>query len=394
MAGKKKFYRLKFGTESIGIQPGMSSGSDDMIEGVSVMTEGPAITHFVKDAAGNPIQLTIDKTTLEQVRDASTKFKGGVKVKSGHVSNPGAIVAYLKNLRLAVVDGANKLLADLYPFKSMPASIREAIDKIPDTIGLSADFEGQPVFAGGVALMRCQSLNGVDLVDEPSANPSGLFTKKVDSGEGDSGDDSDDDPDGDSEDESDDDDMPPDDMKSTLADIEKKHNDLLSAHTALMAAHTALAARCTALESKCNGQGAQEPSADTVKATYAKLEPEFKQLLDKRIAEVEKSSEATIRTLLSLGAKPNELPPANGGAGNAPKKPEDMTFGELIAVEFSKREENAHRTKLGVMRELIMKYPKKHEAAMAAMAGKNSKDQPLVGDLAKLPPFLTPTGAL
>ena len=131
-----------------------------IIQGVSVITEGPARGHG----------LTVDQTTLAQViQCARTR---AVKVKMMHDSDLSQVVGTLKNFR---IEGP-QVLADLHLLQSSPARdfILEIAATMPTAFGLSISFEGTP--EGTFA--RCAKLLSVDLVDEPAANPTGLFEEK------------------------------------------------------------------------------------------------------------------------------------------------------------------------------------------------------------------------
>ncbi len=136
-----------------------------MIHGVSVITLGAARGHG----------LSIDSTTLEQVRDCAATYKGGVKVKVDHDGGAGDIAGFLTGFR---VEG-QKLLADLQLLAASPhrAYVLELASKIPDTFGLSINFSGVPEVRDGKRFARCAEIYSVDLVDEPAANPSGLFSE-------------------------------------------------------------------------------------------------------------------------------------------------------------------------------------------------------------------------
>ena len=128
-----------------------------MIMGVSVITLGAARGHG----------LSVDSTTLEQVRDCAATYKGGVKVKVDHSGGAGDIAGFLTGFR---VEG-QKLLADLQLLAASPhrAYVLELASKIPDTFGLSINFSGVPEVRDGKRFARCAEIYSVDLVDEPAA---------------------------------------------------------------------------------------------------------------------------------------------------------------------------------------------------------------------------------
>lgn len=133
--------------------------------GVSVITEGEAKGH----------NLQIDSTTLSQVKACIDAFgEDGVKVKVDHWSGFDGIVG---TLRSASIDG-QQLRADLHLLSTHPARARiiELAETMPSQFGLSIAFSGEPESAGDVRFARCSELYSVDLVDQPAANPSGLFS--------------------------------------------------------------------------------------------------------------------------------------------------------------------------------------------------------------------------
>lgn len=141
-----------------------------VVAGVAVITVGPALGHGV----------LVDATTLEQVKACAEQFAGGLKVKMDHYSAVSEIVGYLHGFR---IDG-DVLRADLYLLESAPARayVLEIAQKIPDTFGLSIAFSGIDERIAGtrpeedIVLARCSEIYSADLVDDPAANPSGLFS--------------------------------------------------------------------------------------------------------------------------------------------------------------------------------------------------------------------------
>lgn len=139
-----------------------------VIRGVSVITEGPALGHGME----------VDATTLAQVKACAETYAGGLKVKistqRGHLGDVAEIVGYLTGFR---IEGA-KLLADLHLLETSPhrAYILELAAKIPDTFGLSISFSGPVERVDEVDFARCVEIYSADLVAEPAANPTGLFS--------------------------------------------------------------------------------------------------------------------------------------------------------------------------------------------------------------------------
>lgn len=141
------------------------------ISGVSVITVGEAKGHGMR----------VDARTLAEVKAAAETYAGGLKVKTDHYTGFNEIVGTLKNF---AIDG-DQLRADLHLLKNHEATARilEMAELMPDTFGLSISFSGDHERAeDGTVFARCSELYSCDLVDSPAANPSGLFSAKVDSG--------------------------------------------------------------------------------------------------------------------------------------------------------------------------------------------------------------------
>jgi hypothetical protein len=141
------------------------------ISDVSVITVGEAKGHGMQ----------IDAQTLVEVKAAAETYAGGLKVKTDHYTGFNEIVGTLKNFR---IDG-DQLRADLYLLKNHDATPRilEMAELMPDTFGLSISFTGEHEESDNdIVFARCTEIYSADLVDAPAANPTGLFSAKVDSG--------------------------------------------------------------------------------------------------------------------------------------------------------------------------------------------------------------------
>jgi hypothetical protein len=141
------------------------------ISDVSVITVGEAKGHGMQ----------IDAQTLTEVKAAAETYAGGLKVKTDHYTGFNEIVGTLKNFR---IDG-DQLRADLFLLKNHDATARilEMAELMPDTFGLSISFTGEHEESDNdIVFARCTEIYSADLVDAPAANPTGLFSAKVDSG--------------------------------------------------------------------------------------------------------------------------------------------------------------------------------------------------------------------
>lgn len=138
-------------------------------KGISVITAGPALGHG----------MVIDAETLNQVVEKGNEA-GQVKVLSDHSSSVSNIIGYLENFSL---DGG-RVRADLTLFQSHDgfAYFSELLSTLPGQIGFSISFSGVPrEAADGTQLADVQTLFSVDLVTTPAANPTGVYSARVDS---------------------------------------------------------------------------------------------------------------------------------------------------------------------------------------------------------------------
>ena len=142
-----------------------SIDANGVVPGVSVITSGvEAIGH----------DLHIDGKTLETLLAVAKQFPHGVKVRNSHASGIDKIVGSIRNFR---IDGS-QLRGDLHLLKSHPgfSHIRDVIASQPNNIGLSISFSGIPEEINKKKFARVSELYAIDLVDQPAANPGGMFS--------------------------------------------------------------------------------------------------------------------------------------------------------------------------------------------------------------------------
>ena len=104
----------------------------------------------------------------------------------------------------------------------------------------------------------------------------------------------------------------------------------------------------------------------------------------------------TAKTLVALGLVPGAGPGSSierqSGSGGQQKDPEKLEFLEIVELEFSKKE-NEGKQDYQIIRQLTMKYPGKHRAALEK---RDPATQKFIG-LAKLPkrtvPYKAPAAA-
>ena len=143
--------------------------AEKKFKGISVITAGPALGHG----------MVIDAETLNQVVEKGNEA-GQVKVLSDHSSSVSNIIGYLENFSL---DGG-RVRADLTLLESHDgfAYFSELLSTLPGQIGFSISFSGVPRGAAdGTQLADVQTLFSVDLVTTPAANPTGVYSARVDS---------------------------------------------------------------------------------------------------------------------------------------------------------------------------------------------------------------------
>jgi hypothetical protein len=155
-----------------------------MIRGCTVAQAGVNATGkiLMLDASGRPthdeklsvreLPVWTDAKTLETLMTAAAK-RPRFKVREDHDDSVGARAGYAAGFR--VVD--DRVVADvkLYDAYRNRDLLLETIAENPDQIGLSIDFT--PVFelTKDRALMRIESLDAVDVVDEGAITHRGLF---------------------------------------------------------------------------------------------------------------------------------------------------------------------------------------------------------------------------
>lgn len=135
-----------------------------VLRGVSVITAGV-------EAKGHGIW--IDQTTLEMVKSCAETYVDGLQVKSDHGSGFGEIEGVLREFE---IDG-NQLRANFYLIKSGEEyeRIMEMAEMMPSSFGLSIEFSGISEEIDEYRYARPMEIYAVALVDQPAANPTGLF---------------------------------------------------------------------------------------------------------------------------------------------------------------------------------------------------------------------------
>jgi hypothetical protein len=140
-----------------------------LIMGVSVITEGDALGHGVM----------IDAMSLATIKEHAMMKANGVKVMLDHDDGIENTIGVMRNFAIEGI----QLRADLQLLKAHSETplIIEMAETMPELFGMSISFSGTLEEIGGVYYVRCEELYSIDIVDMPAANPSGLFSVKVDS---------------------------------------------------------------------------------------------------------------------------------------------------------------------------------------------------------------------
>lgn len=172
---------LKEGKPSVDREKGI-------ITGYAVITKGPALGH----------NMTIDDQTLNQVVELGNQAKLGIKSRFDHPSasntSMGTFLGRTKNFRRS----GDRVLGDLYLSESAKEApqgdlyhyVLGLAERDPQAFGASIVFEGKSEFVMNEdgtrkadesgkplpALARIEALLASDVVDEPAANPDGLFS--------------------------------------------------------------------------------------------------------------------------------------------------------------------------------------------------------------------------
>ncbi|MGD9850119.1 MAG: hypothetical protein AB7T38_02510 [Nitrospirales bacterium] len=161
--------------------------NDRVIYGVAVATEGPALGHGID----------LDQTFLEQLTEAGNAVKSGIKARFDHpnpcVRSMGTTVGRFKQFRKTgpVVRADLHLLkaAEKSPDGNFPEYLMELAVEDPQSFGTSIVFSGKEEYLlepdgtrkkgeDGQPLRpraRLEKLDAADVVDQPAANPNGVF---------------------------------------------------------------------------------------------------------------------------------------------------------------------------------------------------------------------------
>ena len=168
------------------------------IYGVSMCTVGEALGHGV----------WLEQSFIEDIVKFGNRTKVGLKARFGHPNMSGeALGTFIGRFHNFRIEGS-KAIADLYlsdvakksPNGDLFTYVLDIASKEPDAFGASIVFSAKELYfynedgdretvvfgdygienknyTGQKIYVQMQSLNGTDLVDEPAANPDGLFSQ-------------------------------------------------------------------------------------------------------------------------------------------------------------------------------------------------------------------------
>jgi hypothetical protein len=273
-------------------------------------------------------------------------------VKANHRSGVEAVFGRLTDFKEGVTkEGKKCVRASLHLFKTSPlfSHLLNLVKTIPDAIGLSAYFDGPLQRIGDQFFMRCKELFSVDLVSDPSANPSGVFEIKVDNPQQDQGADT----------------MTPEDITKACEAAIKPHIDGLSTRlTKLEAGHTAIRQHLKLGEDGKPAPDAAAPAPVDEEAMYSRLlarviaDPKVKEIVTLEL-------QNTAKTLTALGLTPGAGPGPSlerqVRLPNGETDPAKMDFLQLLEVAYADPA-NEHKRDFEIIQELARQYPDKHTA--------------------------------
>ena len=143
-----------------------------VIVGCSVITCG--------ECAGKHKGTWVDQKTLSQLLKLASTFKDGIKVKLSQIrEHDGSVAAIIGTLKSFRIDG-DRLRADLTLLKTDDNfdKIVEMSQKMPEAFGLSVVVPSNYEKQGDKQILRPTDIYSIDLVEQPAANPTGLFSAK------------------------------------------------------------------------------------------------------------------------------------------------------------------------------------------------------------------------
>lgn len=356
--------RYLFDSRSIATQVQSRKDTPDevVIPGISVITEGPVVSHFVTIGEGpdaKQFQVMADQATLDSVIAGAAKYTNGVKVKAGHDGGIQDIIGRLTNFALdSAKDGKARVKADLHLFKSSPLfkQVLHLVDTIADTIGFSVIADGPAVRIGDYFFPRFTDLFSTDLVTEASANPSGIFQVTVDNMQKDQGA-------GNT--------MTPEEISTHCQAAMQPHLDKIHARLGMIEqSHAAMKTKLDAAAAPTTGAPVN-PTDD--EAMYQRFTAKFSKDTNGLKAQIDAGVALALqdasKTLHSLGLTVGTGPASSIDKGaTGQKKVEDMDFTELLSHAFALKD-NAERLKapggkFEIIREVTMKFPKQHRLAL------------------------------
>lgn len=190
-SNKKQHSKLTRTNFVFGFRPMKVDSEKGIIEGVSAITAGEALGHGFH----------VDAEFLDNVSSQGNALKTGCKVRFGHPamssSAMGTFLGRAKNFRRDSSNGQERTLCDVTvsdsaaksPKGDLKTYVLTMAQKDADMFGMSIVFDkgqeyqrdelGQKIYEGldyeKPVFVELEKLWAVDMVDDPAANPDGLF---------------------------------------------------------------------------------------------------------------------------------------------------------------------------------------------------------------------------
>lgn len=191
--------RAQIESEQVKVSRDGGDSGAGLLSGVSLISTGEALGH----------EMWIDDVTLEQVSEFASRGNHGVKSRFTHPSmSADGMGRHLGRIKDVRVDG-DRVIGDLHfaesahktPDGDLASYVMDLAEEDPQAAGLSIVFEHDPIEemaffesysddsgefsspdpnnVNGYPHVRLSKLRAADVVDEPAANPEGLFDRQT-----------------------------------------------------------------------------------------------------------------------------------------------------------------------------------------------------------------------
>ena len=125
--------------------------------------------------------MLVDATTLQTVKECCERYESGLKVKfnsSTFNHGDGSVCGLIPKGTLRIDEQAGCLRGDFHILKNYAERefLVELAETMGDTFGLSIDFDCEAREVSGSQYATCKEIFAVTVVDQPAANPTGLWS--------------------------------------------------------------------------------------------------------------------------------------------------------------------------------------------------------------------------